>query len=208
MSSDDDAAFLDVQEDSQMEDDDDFAQDDEFDDDDNESEHSASFSPVIADRDIQKPYQVDFKVLSPEALKATQAEIVSHIVSLLGCSTQVGATLLRYFKWNKERLIEQYLENPTGISEAAGVVVEETQKPKFMAVKGFTCDICCDDTEGMNTLALACGHRFCASCYEEYLNQKIMGEGEARKISCPGNCSLVIDEGTVEMVVKPNVLTR
>lgn len=70
------------------------------------------------------------------------------------------------------------------------------------------CDICCDEGPQLESLALACGHRFCKACYKEYLERKITKEGESRKIQCPSNCSLVVDEGTIQMVVEPAVYEK
>jgi ariadne-1 len=88
------------------------------------------------------------------------------------------------------------------------VIIDDVKKPKFKCIDGFMCDICCNDEKELQTLALACNHRFCKSCYEEYLTRKIVQEGESRKIQCPGNCSLIVNETTIEMVVSSAVLDK
>ena len=49
---------------------------------------------------------------------------------------------------------------------------------------------------------LECGHRFCVSCWAEYLTTKIMSEGIGQTISCAAhNCEILIDDATVMKLV-------
>lgn len=47
--------------------------------------------------------------------------------------------------------------------DSSKMVVEEQQ------LTGFTCEICYDDVEGLDTYALPCGHAFCRPCWITYL---------------------------------------
>ncbi|KAI8907087.1 hypothetical protein DFJ77DRAFT_484361 [Powellomyces hirtus] len=167
------------------------------------------FAPVVADRDVKKPYEVDFKVHSTDEIVAFQTKEVAHVAGILGCLPEHAATLLRTFKWNKERLIERYMEDPEGESEKAGVVMDAQKQAKFAIVKGFECPICCNDDADMETLALHCEHRFCRDCYAHYLNEKVAEQGESRRIQCmSAGCKVVVDEITVEKVVAPEILAK
>lgn len=49
---------------------------------------------------------------------------------------------------------------------------------------------------------LECGHRFCISCWAEYLTTKIMSEGIGQTISCAAhNCDVLVDDETVKKLV-------
>lgn len=49
---------------------------------------------------------------------------------------------------------------------------------------------------------LECGHRFCVSCWAEYLTTKIMSEGIGQTISCAAhNCEILIDDAVVMKLV-------
>jgi ariadne-1 len=112
------------------------------------------------------------------------------------------ATLLRYFEWNKEKLVEAYLDDPEKVSSQAGVIVDSVM-PKLTAREGFMCDICCNDESGLLSLFLPCGHGFCGDCYTQYITLKITEEGESRRITCPAACSHIIDEKIVQSLVSP-----
>jgi ariadne-1 len=147
--------------------------------------------------------------------------------------------LLRHFGWNKEKLIEKYMDIPEKVNLEAGVH-EDPARPKLMQLQDFTCDICFRSAEDLvvaavtkattssgkgksranskatpvvlptiQTLALACGHRFCTECYGHYLEQKIKLEGESRRIQCmEEKCNLVMDEKTVQLVIEPELFER
>jgi ariadne-1 len=125
-----------------------------------------------------------------------------------------AATLLRHYRWNKEKLIERYMDNPDKVLRIAGVVTENVRRiiparEISTSQHPFSCDICCDDDEESETVAVTCNHRFCRTCYEHYLKQKIKEEGESRKIECPQDgCKIVVDEKTVEEVVDKDTHRR
>lgn len=48
---------------------------------------------------------------------------------------------------------------------------------------------------------LECGHMFCALCWNEYLNTKILEENIGQHIFCPAtNCNILVDENFVRWV--------
>ncbi|KAJ3413079.1 hypothetical protein HDV05_008533 [Chytridiales sp. JEL 0842] len=183
--------------------------DDDVEDDEDEEEDGddpSFFAPVVAEKDVRKPYEVEFHVYSVQDIVNFQNKEVRHVSGILGCQEAHAATLLRHYHWNKERLIERYMDNPDDVLADAGVILESSKQPRFVLVNGFECSICYADDPGMETLALSCGHRFCRDCYERYLTQKISEEGESRRIQClDSNCKLIVDEKTVELSVPPKV---
>ncbi|EGF84003.1 hypothetical protein BATDEDRAFT_9163 [Batrachochytrium dendrobatidis JAM81] len=186
----------------------------DFDDEDNGKEdyfddEDANFLPVLAEREIRKPYDTDFVVYSPaEILQFQQSEIV-QVSGILGCCTAIAATLLRHFHWNKERLIESYMDDCDKVAVDAGVIMDASQQPKPTVIEGFECDICCNNDTGLMTLALSCHHRFCVDCYRHYLTLKIAEEGESRRIRCPASgCCIIVDEKVVESVVIPAIYQK
>lgn len=74
----------------------------------------------------------------------------------------------------------------------------------------FECSICCvdypKDQAEAQTLALGCGHRFCRTCWTEYLNGKVQNEGESARIQCMENgCNRIVREEIVDELVTGNV---
>ena len=79
--------------------------------------------------------------------------------------------LLRHWGWNKDKLIEAYMESPEKCNVEAGL--EVGRQPRLKRMRGFTCEVCFDEDGTKETIALSCNHRFCRDCYAQYLNQKI-----------------------------------
>ncbi|KAL2364541.1 hypothetical protein RJZ56_002494 [Blastomyces dermatitidis] len=160
-------------------------------------------------KQTQKPFEVDFKVLSPDDIQREQSSQINEVSSILGLPPESAAILLRFGRWNREKLIESYMEDHDRIQEEAGIGSAFSGTPKTEIVPGFMCDICCEDGPGMETYSMRCGHRFCVECYRHYLGQKIGEEGEAARIECPqSNCHRIVDSKTLDLLVTDDLQDR
>ncbi|ORZ38276.1 hypothetical protein BCR44DRAFT_47457 [Catenaria anguillulae PL171] len=158
-------------------------------------------------RPTRKSYEVEFTTRSMSEIMSFQAKESNHVAGIIAIAPSHAATLLRHFNWNKELLMERYMEDPEKVVAEACVILDDKDAPKPVKVPGFVCDVCCDDHPDMLTISLLCGHRFCTECYTTYLVGKVK-EGESRRISCMGKCSLVVDEATVKALVDANTYKR
>lgn len=102
------------------------------------------------------------------------------------------------------------MDGQAAVLESVGLEEGETGKAKIEnAPKGFVCDICCDDSKGLKTFAMKCGHRFCVDCYKTYLYSKIKEEGEAARIKCPGDaCNRIVDSRSLDLLVDDDLKER
>lgn len=165
------------------------------------------------DKDIiatsRKPYEVDFKVLSPADIEREQNIQIAEVSSILDLPPESAAILLRFGRWNREKLIESYMDHPEQTLEEAGLGTYFQTTPRTQKVPGFMCDICCEDGDDLETYAMRCGHRFCVDCYRQYLAQKIRGEGEAARIECPAEgCNMILDSKSLELLVTSDLKNR
>lgn len=152
---------------------------------------------------------MEFKVYGPDDIQAHQDNQIQEVSAILGQPPEASAILLRHFRWNKERLIEAYMEKQASVLEKAGLGGDAGQAPKTKIVKGFMCDICFEDELGMESYALKCAHRYCIACYGHYLSQKIKEEGEAARIQCPTEgCARIVDSKSLELLVTPELKAR
>ncbi|WFD44656.1 RBR-type E3 ubiquitin transferase [Malassezia psittaci] len=153
----------------------------------------------------KKPYEVDFKSLNIQMLEAIQGDQIEHIAGMFVVSKTDAATLLHHFHWNKERLIERYMDAPELVKTQAGIQ-EFNYQAGFQTDSHFVCTVCylsAEDCGGeIATVALACGHRFCRDCYTHYVQQKVCEEGESRRIECMEECcSLIVDQDTIKALL-------
>lgn len=160
-------------------------------------------------KQTRKPFEVEFKVLSPDDIKREQNAQINEVSSILGLPPESAAILLRFGRWNREKLIESYMEDHDRIQEEAGIGSAFSGTPETEVTHGFMCDICCEDGPDMETYSMRCGHRFCVECYRHYLGQKIGEEGEAARIQCPqSNCHRIVDSKTLDLLVTDDLRDR
>ncbi|KAK6428509.1 translation initiation factor eIF-2B epsilon subunit, GEF, partial [Oleoguttula sp. CCFEE 5521] len=184
--------------DSDVEIDDDFGDDDAF------QTHEKDL------RAKRKAFEVEYNVYSPEDIQAQQDRQIDEVAGLLEQPKESTAILLRYMRWNKERLIEQYMDKQEEMLDKAGLSEGMKSSPPRIEVKNdFMCEICCENGPGLQTFAMKCGHRFCVDCYRHYLSQKIQEEGEAARIKCPGDsCSRIVDTKSLDLLVTADLTDR
>ncbi|CAO3590584.1 unnamed protein product [Absidia cylindrospora] len=163
----------------------------------------------------RKSYQVDFTVQSVKDLVASQAKEIDQVTTVLGksgVSSKEAAALLRYFRWNKEKLFEGFMESSENVLRLAGVCVNNNNNNNKQTLLfphqldaddlPFCCQICFDDDEDVMTAGALCGHRYCVDCYRYYLTQKINQEGNSQHIQCPHEkCTVLVDETTIQQVL-------
>ncbi|KAF2878087.1 hypothetical protein BDV95DRAFT_479561, partial [Massariosphaeria phaeospora] len=155
-------------------------------------------------------YEVEYKVFDTANIQEFQDKQVHEVSSILGQPPEATAILLRHLRWNKERLIDQYMEKTEDVLEAAGLDDSaEANPPRLQKIKGFVCDICCEDGPDLESFAMKCKHRFCVDCYQQYLRTKIKDEGEAARIRCPGDgCNRTVDSKSLDLLVSDDLRDR
>jgi ariadne-1 len=164
---------------------------------------------VKDEKPVKKAYEVDYRPLSAQTIREEQASQVNEIATLFGLSSEQCAILLRHFKWQRERLIERYMDNPDTVLETAGLGTEFSRPPKLEKIRGFMCEICCDDEAGLDTYAMKCDHRYCVNCFRQYLESKIKDEGEAARIQCPSEgCSRIVDSKSIKLLIPTDIYAR
>ncbi|KAF9010806.1 hypothetical protein BDQ17DRAFT_1387954 [Cyathus striatus] len=159
----------------------------------------------------KKSYEIDYESLSQSAVEKLIQNDVEHITGIFGVDVPTASLLLRHMKWNKERLIEKYMDNPTTVLVAAGVTVPEppvyalghrshshSHSPSATPTRRttLTCPICFDDSPGLHAVALDCDHHACTNCWQAYLVSKIRhvyGEG----------CALVAPDPFIRSILLP-----
>lgn len=160
-------------------------------------------------RPERSAYEVPFKVFSPQDIDHAQERLISEVKDVLGQPPETTAILLRYHRWNKEKLFDEYMEHREEVLEAAGLADETASVTRVQSLSGFSCNICLDDEQGIKTFSLRCGHRFCLDCYKTYIASKVKDESEAARIKCPGEgCNRIVDSKSLEILIEEELKDR
>ncbi|XP_017043645.1 E3 ubiquitin-protein ligase ariadne-1 [Drosophila ficusphila] len=178
---------------------------------------------VLPDSPHRTPEPDDFfyQVLSVEQIVQHQRNIIDEVNNVLNLSPQVTRIILNHFKWDKERLFENYFESsPQEFFQRAHVVNPFEKKSeldlpstsKTICTSSCSsqkfCGIClspCNELKGVG-----CGHNFCAACWKQYLANKTCSEGLANTIACPSaNCDILVDYVSfLKLADDPEVIER
>ena len=112
--------------------------------------------------------------------------------------------LLNHFKWDKQKLYERYYQEGSSedIFEEAKVLspskIEELAARTMDSSPATDCEICCLPLADSSKAGLECGHLFCADCWKEYLETKIVQDGVSLSIQCPsGECRVLVNDAAV-----------
>ncbi|KAI7934557.1 hypothetical protein MJO28_016984 [Puccinia striiformis f. sp. tritici] len=180
---------------------------------------SSSFNMLPISTQPTKPlYQVEYSVLEESELTQRQVKEIEHVAGIIGIEGKDAALVLRYFGWNKDLLMEKYMDSPEKVFRDVGIRTDlESNQPtplkrKTRSTPPFLCDICCDeanqdslylpscpplDAEKGSTTTQFVKHEFCRECYTQYVEGKVK-EGEARTIECmESQCKQIVDENTI-----------
>ncbi|KZS98666.1 hypothetical protein SISNIDRAFT_472483 [Sistotremastrum niveocremeum HHB9708] len=85
---------------------------------------------VSASKGKRKSYDIDYECLDTAELQATIKREADHITSIFGVDFDTAVSLLRHLGWNKERLIEKYMDSPNAVNSAAGIESPSAASPR------------------------------------------------------------------------------
>ncbi|KAJ7252146.1 hypothetical protein B0H12DRAFT_1118707 [Mycena haematopus] len=167
----------------------------------------------------RKAYELECDSLTQSAVEKLMEQDVEHIRGIFGVDASTASLLLRHMSWNKERLIEKYMDNANKMLVAAGVVVPEAEPPRPSRRPSrkpksppkdttFVCSICFDDAPDLTPLALDCGHAACSGCWSAYISSKIRDEAEHACRCMAEGCALVAPDAFVRDQVDEETYTR
>ncbi|GAM27869.1 hypothetical protein SAMD00019534_110450 [Acytostelium subglobosum LB1] len=154
--------------------------------------------------------QKSYEVLDKLELQSESRKLIREIMDVLSITSEAAvAILLRHMKWNKERLIEKYMDNPDRLCIEAGIPNLRLERQVDKAMQKFSCLICLDDFSPTQTYALSCDHRYCLACWKLYLENKI-GEGpECISATCPApKCKVKVHEEAFKKLVDGPVFDK
>jgi len=168
----------------------------------------------------------EFKSLSTHDLQVmVDSEIrdVSNIIGLEVCchsplrvdqpvhtsaQPEITSIILRHFRWDIDKLIDRFMESSDTVLQSAGEPDSISRNPKRQKTSGFVCGICYDDPPPEEIFSLRCSHKFCKSCWQMYLEEKIKTEAQCTIPCMHEGCRTVITDGSISVLLNPTTVSR
>lgn len=150
-----------------------------------------------------------FEVLKQDAIVKESKSLVDSVVSVCGIRAAAATAMLRHFKWNKDKLIEAFMDNQTKACNESGLSTLELEKPIPNPVAKHSCLICLEDLPAAETFALSCGHRYCKTCWKDYLTIKIKDGPACVYAKCPApKCKAIVHEVAYKTLVPKDLFEK
>ncbi|XP_068942263.1 ankyrin repeat and IBR domain-containing protein 1 isoform X2 [Petaurus breviceps papuanus] len=184
--------------------------------------------------DKREPYEG----LRPQDLRRLKDMLIVESADMLQAPLFTAEALLRAHDWDREKLLEAWMSNPENCCQRSGVQMPTPPPSGYNAwdtlpsprtprttrssvtspdeislspgdLDTALCDICmCNISVFEDPVDMPCGHDFCRSCWEAFLNLKIQ-EGEAHNIFCPAyECFQLVPVDVIESVVSKEMDKR
>eukprot|EP01060_Flectonema_neradi_P001295 TRINITY_DN1075_c2_g1_i2.p1 TRINITY_DN1075_c2_g1~~TRINITY_DN1075_c2_g1_i2.p1 ORF type:complete len:500 (+),score=58.52 TRINITY_DN1075_c2_g1_i2:35-1534(+) len=153
---------------------------------------SEAFEPVAA---AGKTYQC----LSPDALSSKEASMVKEVRELLLISENAIRILLREYKWNKDKLQEDYFDGAGLCGKLLVWSGDELSYQMVPLTQKNPCEICYCTEDSCGPQLRKCGHHFCLNCYGQYVAHQVSDEGMSSLLmSCPySKCQAICDASII-----------
>ncbi|KAM7174752.1 ankyrin repeat and IBR domain-containing protein 1 isoform 4-T7 [Macrochelys suwanniensis] len=186
-----------------------------------------SIEAEYAALDKREPYEG----LRLQDLRRLKDMLIVESADMLQAPLFTAEALLRAHDWDREKLLEAWMSNPENCCQRSGVQMPTPPPSGYNAwdtlpsprtprttrssvtspdeislspgdIETILCDICmCNISIFEDPVDMPCGHEFCRSCWEAFLNLKIQ-EGEAHNIFCPAyDCFQLVPVEIIESVV-------
>ncbi|TDL20140.1 hypothetical protein BD410DRAFT_791225 [Rickenella mellea] len=181
-----------------------------------EDDHQASQLAELNRNRGKKPDALPpHESVSPERLRARVDREIEEVVDILGVEHPIASILLLHFRWNKDRIIERYMDSPNSVLKEIGEpdvqASQGTSSPPSKRLRSTSpsservCGVCFD--EG-TLLHLKCGHRFCDLCWAAYATTQVKDEGRYI-LRCMGSkCQMPAYESFIKGIVDEQCFER
>ncbi|KAJ6636514.1 E3 ubiquitin-protein ligase ariadne-1 [Pseudolycoriella hygida] len=155
-----------------------------------------------------EPEDYPFEVLTTDQIVQHMIDSIREVTAVVEIPGTIARILLNHFKWDKEKLMERYYDDDQDSFFREAHVINpfnkpiNITKPKLKISGTEECEICFQFFQPNLMTGLKCGHKFCISCWGEYLTTKIMEEGLGQSIACAAHgCDILVDDVTVMNLV-------
>ncbi|CAK9149762.1 unnamed protein product [Ilex paraguariensis] len=121
--------------------------------------------------------QQNYTVLSEADIRHCQEENIIKVSAVLSISKVAAGILLRHYNWNVSKVNDEWFSDEEKVRMAVGLLekpvpfLNAKEKPvPFLNAKELTCGICFETFPCDRMNAAACGHPFCVTCWQGWMD--------------------------------------
>ena len=99
------------------------------------------------------------------------------------------------------------MESPDAVLQSAGEPGSVGRNPVQQNTPGFVCGICFDKPPPKEIFSLRCNHRFCKSCWQMYIEEKLKTEAQCTIPCMNEGCRTIITDSSIS-ALDPTAVSR
>ena len=160
-----------------------------------DSENAWGEEPEVAAtsyQDVPQALLVPYAIIAMEDIEKIMNNDFIKKTRELFCTTEDTAiTLLKIYKWNSDKLTQEYFANTNNVLCSCGLIPD----PKAMTDEGSSsnCLICLESLAGKPVDNLICGHKFCGDCWSMYCQAAVKSGKDCVMTRCPlVGCPIIV----------------
>jgi len=116
---------------------------------------------------------------------------IKNVKELFATSEDSAITLLKIYRWNEDKLQQDYFANDKAVLQKCGLVKD----PKGITQDSsdIDCLICLSSLKGRPVDKLICGHIFCSECWAMYVTAAVKNGKDCILTRCPlVGCPIIV----------------
>ncbi|XP_023548739.1 probable E3 ubiquitin-protein ligase ARI8 [Cucurbita pepo subsp. pepo] len=142
----------------------------------------------------------NYTILNESDIRQRQEDDITRISSVLSISRVASIVLLRHFNWSVTKVHDEWFADETRVRKQVGLL--EAPVVHVLNARERTCGICFESYPNSRIKSAACGHPFCANCWEGYITTSINDGPGCLALRCPDpSCSAVVDQDMINSLV-------
>ncbi|XP_022150406.1 probable E3 ubiquitin-protein ligase ARI8 [Momordica charantia] len=138
----------------------------------------------------------NYTILNESDIRQRQEDDITRISSVLSISRVASIVLLRHFNWSVTKVHDEWFADEARVRKQVGLL--EAPVLHVLNARERTCGICFESYAHSRIKSAACGHPFCASCWEGYISTAINDGPGCLTLRCPDpSCGAVVDQDMI-----------
>eukprot|EP01097_Dermamoeba_algensis_P011858 TRINITY_DN9342_c0_g1_i1.p1 TRINITY_DN9342_c0_g1~~TRINITY_DN9342_c0_g1_i1.p1 ORF type:complete len:218 (+),score=26.54 TRINITY_DN9342_c0_g1_i1:130-783(+) len=144
-----------------------------------------------------------YRTMKPVEFEKRQQDLTKNISELCAFPPPFAELLLCFYKWDVEKIQNEYFEDPESYCKRAGVLYVPEMSGTQSGNQTVECCICCEDVPISKTYRLGCGHgTYCKDCWKSHIREKIKDGIYFVKCIQP-RCWVLLAEDSYKLLADP-----
>ncbi|KAL7721354.1 RBR-type E3 ubiquitin transferase [Entamoeba marina] len=127
-----------------------------------------------------------FEIKESSKIDSEMKRMIEDTANFTCLSQGDSCLLLRYFKWNVNKMNDLYYDDPDKYLELSHIEVNGKEPEKGPT----TCDVCYEEVDEL--ISLSCGHGFCKNCWKDHVVECLNGPNAIDSLCMASGCKCKI----------------